>query len=50
MILSTQELGQFFGKAATPREMKDKIMELLNDWKEKQPELPAPKKSKAQEK
>lgn len=38
VILSSQELGQYFGKEKTPREMKDQIMKLLDDWKEKQPQ------------
>ena len=38
VILSSQELGQYFGKDKTPREMKDQIMKLLDEWKEKQPQ------------
>ncbi len=37
VIISTSELAQYFGGDKTPREMKDKIMELLGEWKEKQP-------------
>lgn len=37
VIISTAELAEYFGKDKTPREMKDKILELLGDWKEKQP-------------
>lgn len=37
VIISSAELAQFFGKDKTPREMKDQIMALLGEWKEKQP-------------
>ena len=37
VILSTAELGKYFGKEVTPRQMKDQIMALLDEWKEKQP-------------
>lgn len=37
VIISASELAQYFGGEKTPREMKDKIMELLGEWKEKQP-------------
>ena len=43
MIITGAELEKFFGKEATPRQMKDQIMTLLEDWKERQPpELPSP--------
>ena len=38
VIISSQELGQYFGKEKTPREMKDQILKLLDEWKEKQPQ------------
>ena len=46
VIISTAELEKYFGKEVTPAKMKEQIMSLLNDWKEKQPpELAkAPKK------
>lgn len=45
MIISAAELNKYFGKDATPREMKDQIMSLLAEWKEKQPpERTAPEK------
>lgn len=51
VIISTAELGEFFDKTATPREMKDKIMALLADDKAKQPpELSKPDKKKEMEK
>ena len=52
VIISSQELAQFFGKTATPRDMKDKIMELLEkDFKLNQKALPAQdKKNKQPEK
>ena len=51
VILSSQELGQYFGKDKTPREMKDTILKLLDEYKAKQPpELNKPEKKAAQEK
>ena len=37
VIITTAELEKFFGKGTEAREMKDKILELLGDWKAKQP-------------
>lgn len=37
VILSTAELSKYFGKEVTPRQMKEQIMALLDEWKEKQP-------------
>ena len=37
VIITTDELNKYFGKEFTPRQMKDQIMALLDDWKEKQP-------------
>ena len=37
VIISGAELEKYFGKEATPRQMKDQIMALLDGWKEKQP-------------
>lgn len=50
VIISSQELSQYFGKEKTPREMKDTIIKLLDEWKEKQPELAKPEKQTEQEK
>ena len=46
VIISTAELSKYFGKEVTPAKMKEQIMALLDEWKEKQPpELAkAPKK------
>ena len=33
MILTGAELSKYFGKETTPREMKDQIIKLLDDWK-----------------
>ena len=46
VIISTAELEKYFGKEVTPAKMKEQIMTLLDEWKEKQPpELAkAPKK------
>ena len=37
MIISTAELSKYFGKEVTPAKMKEQIMALLDEWKEKQP-------------
>ena len=51
MIINSAELEKYFGKDKSPREMKDKIMSLLDDWKAKQPpELGKPDKKKDMEK
>ncbi len=51
VIISSAELAQYFGKDKTPREMKDQIMALLGEWKEKQPpELGKGEKKKEMEK
>lgn len=51
VIISTAELGEFFDKTATPREMKDQILALLGEWKDKQPpELGKPEKKVDMEK
>ena len=50
VIISSQELSQYFGNEKTPREMKDTIIKLLDEWKEKQPELAKPEKQAEQEK
>ena len=45
VIINSAELGKYFGKDKTPREMKDQIISLLEDWKAKQPpELSKPEK------
>ena len=45
MIINSAELEKYFGKDKTPREMKDQIISLLEDWKGKQPpELAKPEK------
>lgn len=42
VIINTAELNKYFGESATPRQMKDQIIALLDEWKAKQP----PEKSK----
>ena len=37
VIISTDELSKYFGQEVTPRQMKEQIMALLDEWKEKQP-------------
>ena len=50
VIFNSQELGKYFGPEKTPREMKDQIMKLLDEWKGRQPELAKPIKVKEAEK
>ena len=51
VIISTSELSKYFGKEVTPAKMKEQIMALLDDWKEKQPpELAKPEKKNTLEK
>ncbi len=51
VIISTDELNKYFGKEVTPAKMKEQIMALLDEWKEKQPpELAQPDKKKDLEK
>ena len=37
VIISTEELNRYFGQEVTPRQMKEQIMALLDEWKENQP-------------
>ena len=46
VIISTEELGKYFGKEKTPRDMKNQILALLDEWAGKQKEL-APLEKKA---
>ena len=51
VIIYTAELEKYFGKEVTPAKMKEQIMELLDDWKQKQPqELVKAPKSKEKDK
>ena len=51
VIINSAELEKYFGKDKTPREMKDTILVLLDEWKEKQPpELGKPDKKKDMDK
>ena len=51
VIINSAELEKYFGKDKTPREMKDTILALLDEWKEKQPpELGKADKKKDMEK
>ena len=49
VILTGAELGKYFGKETTPREMKDQIIKLLDDWKGQQKEVATPEKKAAQQ-
>ena len=51
VIISTAELSKYFGKEVTPAKMKEQIMALLDEWKEKHPpELAQPDRKKDLEK
>ena len=50
VILSTEELSQYFGKDKPPREMKEKIMELLADMKDKEQAISVPERKSTPEK
>ena len=50
VIISSQELSQYFGKDKTPREMKDQILKLLDEWKGQQKDIAKPEKKAEQEK
>ena len=45
VILTGAELSKYFGKETTPREMKDQIIKLLDDWKGQQKEHEKPEKN-----
>ena len=49
VILTGAELSKYFGKETTPREMKDQIIKLLDDWKGQQKEHEKPEKKTEQE-
>lgn len=44
VILTGAELSKYFGQDATPRQMKDQIIKLLDDWKGQQKEVKKPEK------
>ncbi len=50
VILTGAELSKYFGKETTPREMKDQIIKLLDDWKGQQKEHEKPEKKAEKEK
>ena len=51
VIISSQELGKYFGADKSPKEMKDTILKLLDEYKAKNPlELEKTDKQKEQEK
>ena len=50
VILTGAELGKYFGKETTPREMKDQIIKLLDDWKGQQKAQEKPDKKAEKEK
>ena len=51
VIISMAELSKYFGKEVTPAKMKEQIIALLDEWKEKQPpELAQPDRKKDLEK
>lgn len=50
VIISSEELNKYFGKEATPRQMKDQIIKLLDDWSAKEKGHEKPEKKPALEK
>ena len=50
VIISGAELDKYFGKDKTPKEMKEQIIKLLDDWKGQQKEQTRPEKAVAKEK
>ena len=50
VILTGAELSKYFGKETTPREMKDQIIKLLDDWKGQEKEHEKPEKKTEKEK
>lgn len=50
VIISGAELDKYFGKDKTPKEMKEQIIKLLDDWKGQQKEQTRPEKAAAKEK
>jgi len=44
VIISGEELNKYFGKDKTPREMKEQIIKLLDDWSGKQKDIAKPEK------
>ena len=50
VILTGAEVRKYFGKETTPREMKDQIIKLLDDWKGQQKEHEKPEKKTEPEK
>ena len=51
VIINSQELGKYFGPDKSPRDMKEQIMKLLDEWKDRQPpELAKPTKKQEAEK
>ena len=45
-----RDRSKYFGKEITPREMKDQIIKLLDDWQGQQKEHEKPEKKTEQEK
>jgi hypothetical protein len=41
VILNSKELGKYFGPEKSPREMKEQILKILDEWKDRHPELNA---------
>jgi len=44
VIITSAELDKYFSKGKTPREMKDQIIKLLDDWSSKEKALATPEK------
>ncbi len=50
VIISSEGLNKYFGEDETPREMKDQIIKLLDDWSEKEKGHAKPEKKPTLEK
>ena len=49
VVISEKELETYFGKGKTPREMKDQIMKLLDDWADREKAIEPPVKKTERE-
>ena len=48
VVLTGEELSKYFGKDKTPREMKDRIIALLEEWSAREAAIAAPKRKPAE--
>jgi hypothetical protein len=50
VIITGDELSKYFGKDKTPREMKDQILKLLDDWAGKEKTITPPERTSDRDK